>query len=78
MIRVGSEITADVAETADVCVVGTGCGGASIGVRLADRGMRVAFVERGGYYTRDDFDQREVDMLAKIDGGRGVSTKTPS
>ena len=31
-------------------------------------------LEQGGYYTKADFDQREVDMLAKIDGGRGLST----
>ncbi|MFT3766426.1 MAG: GMC family oxidoreductase [Minicystis sp.] len=72
MIRTGSDINADVTETADVCVVGTGCGGATLGMRLAEKGMRVVFLERGGYYTREDFDQREVDMLAKIDGGRGL------
>jgi choline dehydrogenase-like flavoprotein len=72
VIRAGHEITADVAETADVCVIGTGCGGATLGMRLAEKGMRVVFVERGGAYTKEDFDQREVDMLAKIDGGRGI------
>ena len=57
-----------------MCVIGTGCGGATLGVRLAEAGKNVVFVERGGYYTHDDFDQREDDMLAKIDGGRGLDT----
>lgn len=72
MIRSGRDLGADVTETADVCVVGTGCGGASLGVRLAEQGKRVVFLERGGAYTKEDFDQREIDMLAKIDGGRGL------
>lgn len=72
MIRVGRDLGADVRETADVCVIGTGCGGATAGLRLAERGLRVVFLERGGAYTKEDFDQREVDMLPKIDGGRGL------
>lgn len=72
MIRAGRDLTDDVAEEADVCVIGTGCGGATLGVRLAELGKRVVFVERGGAYTKADFDQRETNMLAKIDGGRGL------
>ncbi len=62
----------DVVEKCDVCVIGSGCGGASFAVRLAEAGKSVVIVEQGGYYTKDDFDQREVHMLAKIDGGRGL------
>lgn len=57
---------------ADVCVVGTGCGGATLGAWLAEAGLRVVFLERGGSYTKEDFDQRELDMIAKIDGARGL------
>ena len=76
MIVQGSDLVAtakDVAERCDVCVVGSGCGGASLAARLAARGRSVVIVEQGGYYTKDDFDQREMNMLAKIDGGRGLS-----
>ena len=66
------DLGADVVEKCDVCVIGTGCGGATLGVRLAEAGKDVVFLERGGYYTHEDFDQREDDMLAKIDGGRGL------
>ena len=68
------QISDDVTVRCDVCIVGTGCGGATLGVRLAEAGKSVIFLERGGAYTKADFDQREVDMLAKIDGGRGLDT----
>ena len=71
-IRTYRDLVSDVTETADVCIVGTGCGGATLGVRLAEAGKNVVFLERGGSYTKEDFDQREEDMLAKIDGGRGL------
>jgi choline dehydrogenase-like flavoprotein len=71
-IRTYADLGADVAEKCDVCIVGSGCGGATLGVRLAEAGKDVVFLERGGYYTKEDFDQREDDMLAKIDGGRGL------
>lgn len=74
MIRVGTDFAGDTVESTDVLVIGTGCGGATVGHALAERGHAVTFVERGGYWTKDDFDQREANMLAKIDGGRGLDT----
>lgn len=74
MIRIGTDFAGDTVETADVLVIGTGCGGATVGHALAERGHAVTFVERGAYWTREDFDQREANMLAKIDGGRGLDT----
>ncbi len=71
-----TDITRDVEEKCDVCVIGSGCGGASLAARLAERGRSVVVVEQGGYYTKADFDQRETHMLAKIDGGRGLSTSS--
>jgi len=71
-VRTWRDLDKDAIERCDVCVVGTGCGGATIGVRLAEAGKNVVFLERGGHYTRADFDQREVDMMAKVDGGRGL------
>lgn len=68
------ELSADRDVEADVCVVGSGCGGATLAKTLAEAGKKVVILERGGAYTRADFDQREEDMLAKIDGGRGLDT----
>jgi choline dehydrogenase-like flavoprotein len=74
VIRQGREVQADVTESCDVCIIGSGCGGASLAARLAERGRSVVVLEQGGYYTRTDFDQRETNMLAKVDGGRGLDT----
>ena len=82
----GSELRADRREAADVLVIGSGAGGATVAMRLAEAGKRVLVLERGGYYTglldpldssrpgRGELDQREDDMLARIDGGRGLTS----
>lgn len=61
-------------EKADVCVIGSGCGGATLAARLAARGYDVVILEQGGWYTGAQLDQRELHSLAKIDGGRGLES----
>ncbi len=73
-------------EHTQVLVIGSGAGGASVAMRLAEAGKRVVVLERGGYYTglvdpldpsrpgRGTLDQREDDMFVRIDGGRGLDT----
>ena len=69
-----SRVSSSRRETVDVVVIGTGCGGAVMASRLARAGKSVLMLERGGFYLprRGDFDQREDDMFARIDGGRGL------
>lgn len=86
----GRALTKDRREETDVLVIGSGAGGATMAMRLAEAGKRVVLLERGGYYTgladpldpgkpgRGELDQREDDMLARIDGGRGVVTTSDS
>ncbi len=64
----------DYSETVDAVIIGTGCGGAVVAKELARAGKSVLLLERGGFYLMDrgDFDQREDDMFARIDGGRGL------
>ncbi len=70
----------DLDERVDAVVIGTGCGGAVVGKELASAGKSVLFLERGGFFLMDrgDFDQREDDMLARIDGGRGLDVSSTS
>ncbi len=62
--------------SADVCIIGSGCGGSTLAAELTARGRSVVILEAGGLYSRQDLDQRELHSLAKIDGGRGLDTST--
>jgi choline dehydrogenase-like flavoprotein len=72
MIREPARISGDVRERADVCVVGSGAGGAVFAAECAAAGLRVVVLERGGRYTREDFNQREADMIPRLYADRGL------
>lgn len=71
-ITVGTQLRNSRHDSADVVVIGSGCGGASLACRLAEAGKSVILIEQGGYHSSRDFDQREINMLPKVDGGRGL------
>lgn len=75
-ITEGHQVKGPLQEDVDAIVIGSGCGGAVMAKELAAAGKKVIILERGGLYLteRGDFDQREDDMLARIDGGRGLHT----
>ena len=45
---------------ADVCIVGSGAGGAVIAAKLSAQGFRVVILEAGGHYSSEDFHQLEL------------------
>src|SRR5437867_3796731 len=63
MITKGEQIDGDLHLQAEVCVIGTGAGGAVVAKELAESGRDVVVLEQGGYYTKDDFTQREDEMM---------------
>ena len=71
----GSEITSDRTIGADVCVIGTGAGGAPVAKELAEGGMSVVMLESGPEFTTDDFTARPREMTAHLyrDAGQTVT-----
>jgi choline dehydrogenase-like flavoprotein len=63
MITKGEQITGDLNLKAEVCVIGSGAGGAVVAKVLAEAGRNVVLLEQGGHYTKDDFTQREDEMM---------------
>lgn len=59
---------------ADVCVIGTGAGGAVTASVLAEAGFDVLMLEEGGYYTSVDFTARERDAAKLYQEGLGRTT----
>ncbi len=59
MIVQSKEINKPVRESADVCIIGSGCGGGASAKILAEAGKRVIVLEEGGYYKSGDFDMTE-------------------
>jgi choline dehydrogenase-like flavoprotein len=59
---------------ADVCVIGTGAGGAVLASELAEAGRSVIMLEKGGYHTRKAFTQSEQDMMPLLFEEGGART----
>lgn len=76
MIIQGTTQTGEVRERADVVVVGTGAGGATLAAYLAERGWKVAMVDRGGFFRAEDFSQREEEAMGAFNGRRGLDSTT--
>lgn len=56
---------------ADIAIVGAGAAGATLAATLAEfTNKRIVLLERGGYFTHDFFDQRELGMDV-LYAGRG-------
>lgn len=68
----GHEIDRDIALHADVCVIGTGAGGAVAAARLAEAGYDVIVLEEGGYWSGMDFTEGEAEMVPRLYADRGM------
>lgn len=53
-------------ETVDVCVVGSGAGGAVIAKELAEAGLSVVILEAGEHHEPSTFTEYEPDMLRRL------------
>lgn len=66
MIIRGADIAEPVRESADVCIIGSGCGGGASAKILAEAGKKVIVLEEGGYYTSKDFDSTEQTAYQRL------------
>lgn len=62
--------------TTEVCVIGSGCGGATVAYKLAEAGIDVVVLEKGGYYPASTFDNRELNQAGKVDAERNLTSST--
>ena len=58
----GAQLTGKHTVECDVCVIGTGAGGAVVAKELAEGGLNVVMLEEGRHFTTDDFTARPREM----------------
>jgi choline dehydrogenase-like flavoprotein len=63
-------------ESCDICVIGSGAGGAVVAYEAARRGLRTIVLEQGPRIDADRMSTAEVDMIPRLykDGGMQLST----
>jgi len=74
MITIGEQVTRDIQETAEVCVIGSGAGGGSLAAELAEAGVEVVILEEGGYYTSKEFSPHPHKAIPQLYRDAGSST----
>ncbi|MDA4135837.1 MAG: GMC family oxidoreductase [Thaumarchaeota archaeon] len=77
MIVQGKDLSRSVTETADVCVIGSGAAGAIVAWEMAEKGHSVVLLEKGGYHPRQDFTQREDQMIPMLFKNSGLQFTIP-
>jgi choline dehydrogenase-like flavoprotein len=75
----GAFLQRDLEVAFDVCVIGTGAGGAVVAKELAESGLSVAMLEEGARHTTHDYTARPRDMSLKLyrDGGQIATVGMP-
>ncbi len=62
----GQTLTGEHEISADVCIIGSGAGGAVAAAHLQQAGFRVVVLEEGGYFTQDRFVMEEADAYPHL------------
>ena len=80
MIKEYKDYSHNIEESCDVCVIGSGAGGAVAAKELAEKGYSVILLEEGGNYTQKDWNGKPCYSLPKMwrNGGFTLSLGTPA
>lgn len=68
------DIREDTVVHTDVVIVGSGAGGGVVAGQLADAGIDVIVVEKGGYFAEDNFDGDELTSTRNMYENKGLVT----
>ena len=77
-ITEGQTLTADLEVGCDVCIIGSGPGGAMAAEVLSKAGLSVIVLEEGGWFTKERFRQREDEAYPLLyqEGGQRTTKDT--
>ena len=67
------DVSGEVTERVDVCVIGSGAGGAVVAKELAEAGRSVLIVEEGDYFTQDDFRGPPLERVLRTYRDQGTT-----
>lgn len=70
----GARLRGDTRVRADVCVIGSGAGGAVAAARLAEAGHEVVLLEEGAFWRPEQFTEREAELTHRLYAGAGART----
>jgi choline dehydrogenase-like flavoprotein len=75
----GAAVRGDLVLDADVVVVGSGAGGATVAAELAEAGFDVVILEEGGHHRTEDFTADTSAMMRRLyrDGGATLALGAP-
>ena len=68
----GARLRGDTRVRADVCVIGSGAGGAVAAARLAEAGHEVVLLEEGAFWRPGQFTEREADLAHRLYADAGA------
>ena len=71
--RMYPELRGDVHERVDVCIIGSGAGGAVVAKELAEAGASVLVIEEGAYFTHDDFHGAPFERVLRTYRDQGAT-----
>ena len=71
-VQTARSVTSSLTLECDVCIIGSGAGGAMLAAGLAQQGLDVIMLEAGPYKQRPDFNMNESQAFANLYQNRGL------